>query len=120
MIRHPTVLGDTATVADVRDVLLDDHVHLVLVVDQDGALLTAIERADLDSLNASTPALAVGTLRHRTVLPEIAADDALALMRASRIRRLAVVDRVGTLLGLLCLKRNGTGFCSDDDVMSRR
>jgi hypothetical protein len=34
-------------------------------------------------------------------------------------RRLAVVDRAGTLLGLLCLKRTGDGFCSDRDVASR-
>ena len=35
------------------------------------------------------------------------------------LRRLAVVDRDGTLLGLMCLKRTRTGFCSDEDVASR-
>jgi len=34
-------------------------------------------------------------------------------------RRLAVVDDGGVLVGLLCLKRTGRGFCSDLDVASR-
>ncbi len=34
-------------------------------------------------------------------------------------RRLAVVDERGALLGLLCLKRRLTGFCSDADVAAR-
>ena len=41
-------------------------------------------------------------------------------MSATSSRRLAVVDDDHRLLGLLCLKRSGSGFCSDDDVISRR
>ena len=33
---------------------------------------------------------------------------------------IAVVDAGGTLLGLLCLKASGTGFCSTADVRERR
>jgi hypothetical protein len=40
-------------------------------------------------------------------------------MLRNRLRRIAVVDEHGALLGLLCLKRSGTGFCSDDDVAAR-
>ncbi len=35
------------------------------------------------------------------------------------LRRLAVVDDNGLLMGLLCLKRKLTGFCSDADVAAR-
>jgi hypothetical protein len=34
-------------------------------------------------------------------------------------RRLAVVDDRGLLVGLLCLKRSGRGFCSAADVAAR-
>lgn len=37
----------------------------------------------------------------------------------ARSRRLAVIDDHGMLLGLLCLKRTGLGFCSDTDVQAR-
>jgi hypothetical protein len=35
-------------------------------------------------------------------------------------RRAAVVDDSGRLLGLLCMKKTGTGFCSDQDIRQRR
>jgi hypothetical protein len=41
-------------------------------------------------------------------------------MRQQGRRRLAVVDADGALLGLLCLKASGDGFCSDDGIASRR
>jgi hypothetical protein len=34
-------------------------------------------------------------------------------------RRTAVISADGRLLGLLCLKARGTGFCSDGDVRAR-
>lgn len=34
-------------------------------------------------------------------------------------RRRAVIDDRGLLLGLLCLKHTGLGFCSDADVRAR-
>ena len=40
-------------------------------------------------------------------------------MLAAGGRRLAVVDHRLRLLGLLCLKRSGLGFCSDRDVAAR-
>ena len=39
-------------------------------------------------------------------------DARLALLE-NGIRRAAVVDDGGRLLGLLCLKRHGNGFCTD-------
>jgi CBS domain-containing protein len=60
MIHAPKLCTPTTTVAHVREILRDDHVHAVLIVD------------------------------HRQ-----------------------------TLLGLLCLKRTGLGFCSDTDIEAR-
>ncbi|MGW1564687.1 hypothetical protein ACWCQ1_51030 [Streptomyces sp. NPDC002144] len=34
-------------------------------------------------------------------------------------RRLAVTDGCGRLLGLLCLKRSGNGYCSDEGIRAR-
>jgi hypothetical protein len=39
-------------------------------------------------------------------------------MNRDRRRRLAVTSDDSRLLGLLCLKANGSGFCSDADVAS--
>ena len=119
MICRPKVLSDTATIGDIRDFFLDDHVHAALIV-QAVALLSVVERADLDS---TTPtrimARTVGRLDDRVV----AATEPLAVarqrMQLSGRRRLAVVNADGELVGLLCLKRSGLGFCSDDDVQAR-
>jgi len=35
------------------------------------------------------------------------------------IRRVAVVNADGSLLGLMCLKQRMRGFCSDGDVAAR-
>jgi hypothetical protein len=34
-------------------------------------------------------------------------------------RRLAVVDHTGRLLGLLCLKHDGRGYCTDEGIRAR-
>jgi CBS-domain-containing membrane protein len=47
------------------------------------------------------------------------ADAARELLIERGLRRLAVVNHDSTLLGLMCLKRSRTGFCSDEDVASR-
>ena len=41
------------------------------------------------------------------------------MTRGSR-RRVAVVDDRGLLVGLVCLKRHGNGFCSIEDIERRR
>jgi len=50
-------------------------------------------------------------------------DDDLAVvsraMEETGRRRLAVVDPGGRLAGLLCRKRSGRGFCSDEGVAAR-
>lgn len=120
MVTRPKILAESDSVGDVRAMFLNDHVHMVLVVAADGTLITTIERDDLDtSLREHAPASTLGTLAGRTIHPGTFLSEALSLMQRSRRRRLAVVDDRGALIGILCLKRSGTGFCSDDDVRAR-
>lgn len=118
MLTDPKTLPACASVEDVRAVLADDHVHMVLLTHGD-MLRGTLTRADLGDVSASGPALAWSVLSGRTVAPHVSAGAALDLLVRASSRRLAVVDADRTLLGLLCLKRSGTGFCSDSDVACR-
>lgn len=117
MLRRPKVLGATATVGDAQAVLADAHVHLVLVVDGD-RLVGTVTRPDLAEAPVGAPVRSVATLAERTVEPSADAEQVRGLMVSTGLRRLAVVDD-GALVGLLCLKRTGRGFCSDRDVAAR-
>ena len=119
MVRHPKALPAHATVGAVRTVFESQHVHMVLVVD-DGQLVTAIEREDFHPEMADDlPARSVGHLRGRTTSPDAPLETVTKGLKESSRRRVAVVDAEGVLLGLLCLKRSGTGFCADRDVRAR-
>jgi predicted transcriptional regulator len=120
MATRPTVHSPWTTVGELREFFADEHVHMALLVDA-GTLLGTIERADLAAhLGDRTPALEVAVLDGRTVQPEDRLADALAAMRSAARRRLAVVTPGSEVLGLLCLKASGRGFCSDADVAARR
>lgn len=119
MIRHPKVHGVRATAAHLRAFFQDDHVHVALVVDR-GRLVSVVDRDDvLDGLPDDTPAASLGYLEDRLVGPDVDLAATRARMAADGGRRLAVVDDELRLLGLLCLKRSGKGFCSDSDVSAR-
>ena len=118
LLAHPRTSPPATTVAQARAFFADDHVHALLVVDGD-RLLAVVERADLVGAAPTDPAAPRGTLAGRTVRPD--ADLAVVHRRllAEGGRRSAVVDAEGRLLGLLCLKRSGRGFCADADVRAR-
>jgi CBS domain-containing protein len=120
MVRHPLVWGLSTTVAQVNEAFLDDHLHAVLVVDGTGTLSTVIERADTEGIASNVPAVSIGRLHGRTIGPHVLLAEARRVLDAGRHRRLAVVDDDGVLLGLLCLKRSGRGFCADSDIAARR
>jgi CBS domain-containing protein len=119
MLRAPKLCGPGTTVADARRMFDDDHVHCVLVAAADGSLLAVVDRADLRDAEPSATAVAAGRLEGRVIGPSRDAETARREMVARGWRRLAVVDERGRLLGLLCLKRTGLGFCSDADVAAR-
>ena len=118
MIRFPKLCDTGLTVGQAREHLLDDHVHALLVV-ADGLLVAVVERDDLPGARSGDPAWRRGRLAGRTVR---AGDDLARVTRemAERERRrFAVVGDDGQLVGLLCRKRSGRGFCSDDGVAAR-
>jgi CBS domain-containing protein len=118
MIRYPKLCGTGTTVGQARALLADDHVHALLVT-QDGVLVAVVEPADLAGAASEAPVWPLGRLGDRIV----GTDDDLAVvsreMKARGRRRLAVVDGGGRLAGLLCRKRSGQGFCSDDGIAAR-
>jgi CBS domain-containing protein len=121
MVTIPKTHGPDVSLEEIRELFADDHVRMALVVDASGRLLTTIERQDLIAAAApsSTRIARLGTLVGRTVGPSTLLSAATATLLRARKRRLAVVDDRGRLVGLLCLKRDGTGFCSDEGVRRR-
>ena len=119
MITVPRTHGLGTTLENVRSLFEDDHLHMALVV-ADGSLITTIERSDLvEPLPGSTPAYQVGTLAGRTIRADRPLDGVTAALKRTGRRRLAVTDGSGGLLGLLCLKHDGSGYCSDEGVRER-
>ena len=94
--------------------------HLALVVDDDGRLLSTLVRDDLSAYDDQAPAVAAGTLEGRTVRADLPADQLPDRMLAMGARRLAVVDDTGVLVGLVCRKRSGEGYCTDAGIRSKR
>ncbi|MEQ3551914.1 CBS domain-containing protein [Pseudonocardia nematodicida] len=114
----PKTCGPATTVRSAREFFANDHVHALLVVN--GTVLVAVvERDDLDGAADDAPVAPLGRLGDRVAHPD---DDLRATwdaMAGAGRRRVAVVDAGGLLTGLLCLKRSGRGFCSDDGVRAR-
>jgi CBS domain-containing protein len=109
----------SVTVGEISAFLEDDHVHMAVLLGTDGELLTTVERSDLTLASPPEPALRYGTLEGRTVGAHEELHRVWETMLAEGRRRLAVIDADGRLVGLLCLKRHGRGFCSDSDVRQR-
>lgn len=120
MVSGPAVHGPETTVGELRAYFRDEHVHMALLADR-GRLVGAVERDDLvRQLADDEPASAIACLDGRTVRPDASLPEALKAMERTGRRRLAVTADDGTLVGLLCLKASGDGFCSDADVGERR
>ena len=118
LLADPRTGPPGTTVGQARAFFADDHVHALLVVDG-GRLLAVVERADLVGAAAIDPVRPLGALAGRTVHPTADLTGIHRQLLAEGSRRLAVVGADGALLGLLCLKGSGEGFCSDADVRAR-
>jgi CBS domain-containing protein len=119
LVRQPKTLPVDTSVSQARACFADDHVHLLLLTES-GRLIGTLVRTDLhDELDGTDLALPYSRMSGRTVPADMPAEQALELLVTSGQRRRAVVDDNGALLGLLCLKRRLTGFCSDADVAAR-
>ena len=120
MVRHPKVHPATLTVGEARHVLTDDHVHMVLLT-QHGHLVGTLLRDDVPAAAADEDlALRWAQLRGRTVTSSTPVEVVRQRLVELGQRRAAVVGDDGQLLGLVCLKRKLSGFCSDADVAARR
>jgi predicted transcriptional regulator len=118
-VRNAKICEPDVSVAEVRRLFLDDHVHMALLVDR-GHLVTTIDRDDVPQhVPGDTSARGFGRLTGRTIGAEVSLRRALLGMRRGSRRRLAVIGHEGSFLGLLCLKRTGDGFCTDADVRAR-
>jgi CBS-domain-containing membrane protein len=119
MVNHPKLIGAATTLEEVTHHFADEHVHMLLLVEQSRLVGTLI-RADLcEDLPPTSPAVARSVLNGRCIRDDEPADAILERMIRQGIRRLAVIDDTHHLAGLLCLKRSGWGFCSDTDVSAR-
>lgn len=118
VLRRPKTLPATASVGDVRR-LLGDHVHAALLVDG-SRLVGVVVHDDLEAARDDEPAFELAALEGRTVLSGTPLAAAQARLQASGQRRVAVVDADGALVGLLCRKRRGDGWCTDAGVAARR
>ncbi|MCS4253046.1 putative transcriptional regulator [Rhodococcus erythropolis] len=120
MINCPKWVDSTITIGHAEKLFTDEHVHMLLLV-EDRQLVGTLVRTDLhhDPLPRELPAKPFSAMKGRWVHPDHDATDLLTWMSSQRIRRLAVVDETLNLKGLVCLKRTGTGFCSDANVEAR-
>ena len=109
MLRNPKTLTAEASVAEVRELLANPKVQMVLLADGSafrGAVTTipaeasprdrAVYHIDKDA---------------ETISPLASDDEAFERAAASPNRRVIVLDEDGSLLGLLCLNQSRTGFC---------
>ena len=120
MLRTPAIHPLSATVGEIRDFFRDDHVHAALIVSPGGYLAAVVERDDIAGCQAlDTAAAPLGRLAGRTVPAGANLAEVRRAMIATGRRRAAVTSADGRLLGLLCLKASGTGFCSEQDVRAR-
>jgi CBS-domain-containing membrane protein len=118
MLRRPKTLPVRASITQARAALSTDQVHLVLLT-EGRRLAGTLTRTDLPPPGTLGTALAWSTLAGRTVSPDTPTSVVHDLLIGQGIRRVAVVDADGSLLGLMCLKQRRTGFCSDADVAAR-
>jgi CBS domain-containing protein len=113
MLRDPKTLPWDATVEDVRAVLANPSVQMVLLAD--GRAF----RGAVSELPAppESPAHQFADPSPETISPTESAAVAFELTAGNPIRRIVVLDDDNTLLGLLCLDPTWTRFCG---VPSRR
>ncbi len=119
MISAPKTLPMDTRVEAVLAAFEDSHVHMLLLTHR-GTLCGTLLRSDLPpGLPHDVAVLPFATVRGRTVRPDQCISTLHEWVVRSGQRRLAVVNNDGRLLGLLCLKSDRAGFCTDEGVAAR-
>jgi predicted transcriptional regulator len=114
MVRRPKTLPADATVAQLREHFANPRVQTALLADA-GRFAGAIAPSELpDDAPPTAAARDYARLDVPTMAPDATMADAMALMDRRGDHRLVVLDGDGaTLVGLLCLDRSGTSFCTE-------
>ena len=119
MVTRPKTLPADASIGQVRAEFDDDHVVMVLLAEGE-VLRGTLLREDVPSHTApAAPARPMARTSGRTVRPSESAYRVFQQLVDSGQRRLAVVDGGDRLLGLVCLTRSRTGFCTDEGIAAR-
>jgi CBS domain-containing protein len=108
MLREPKTLPGGATVAEVRAVLANPKVQMVLLAD--GTTFRGAVTEIPDTAPDAGPAVAHADPDPETIAPDESGELAFRRAAASPHRRVIVLDD-DRLLGLLCLNAGRTGFC---------
>ena len=111
MLRKPKTLPGDASVADVRAVLANPRVQLVLLAD--GSTFRGAVTEIPAGASDDEPALAYAAVAD-TIGPSEPGERAFERANASPYRRVVVLGDGSELLGLLCLNSRRTGFCRSD------
>ena len=121
MLRNPTVHRADLTVGEARAAFEASAKQRLLLLVADGRLVSTVSRDDLaGAYDGARRAAEVGTLDGRTVTPDVPLEEVMTHMESRGLRRIAVVEADLQLVGLLCLKRSLTGFCTDEGVAEMR
>src|SRR6476661_8119077 len=115
MLRDPKTLTAAASVAEVRELLANPKVQMVLLADG-GTFKGAVTHVPADA-SGRDRALAYVDPNVETISPRASADEAFERTAASRNRRVIVLDEDDKLLGLLCLNPDRTGFCQASEAV---
>lgn len=109
MLRNPKTLAADATVAEVRELLANPRVQMVLLADG-VAFKGAVTAIPVDA-EPTDVALAYADVSAATISPNAPAAEAFDRTAGSPTRRVIVLDEDRNLLGLLCLDPSLTRFC---------
>jgi CBS domain-containing protein len=109
MLRDPKTMPADASVAEVRDLLANPRVQMVLLADG-AAFKGAVTALPADAAPTDL-ALDYRDDAPETISPDAPAAEAFDRTAASPDRRVIVLDDESNLLGLLCLDPSRTRFC---------
>lgn len=112
MVSSPKVLAGDSTVVDLRTLFENPHVRTAVLVD--GTEFVGVVHRDAVPASGSDDVSAAEIAKRDviTIGPAAPLTEALRIMDEQESRRLPVVADDGrTLAGLLCLTKDGQGFC---------
>lgn len=109
MLRDPKTLTSEASVGEVRELLANPKVQMVLLAD--GPVFKGAVTHIPAEASPRERAVEYLDTEAETISPDASDDEAFERAAASPNRRVIVLDRDENLLGLLCLNQSRTRFC---------